>query len=63
MEKCKKNHDLAVLGRNNQGACIACKRAASAKYAAARKAGVPLQENKRQARTDLGYDEIGDHSE
>jgi hypothetical protein len=37
-----------------------CKREAARRFREARAAGVPLNDRKRQARTDLGHDTIGD---
>ena len=57
--KCRNGHDKDVVGVNAKGACMECKREAARRYLENRKAGVPLNERKRQARTDLGYDTIG----
>ena len=56
-EKCRNGHPRARVGTNSRGACMECKREAARRYREARRAGVPLNERKRQARTDLGYAE------
>jgi hypothetical protein len=55
MALCRNGHDKDAAGVNARGACMECKRIAARTYAARRAAGVPLNERKRQARTDLGY--------
>lgn len=59
-ETCKNGHDKRVTGWTALNGCRECKREASRRYAAARKAGVPLQESKRQARKDLGRTTVGE---
>ena len=56
---CANGHNTDETGgRDNRGRCRACNREASKRYEAARKAGIPLVENRRHVRTDLGYDEL-----
>ena len=56
---CRNGHDRKRVGVNARGACMECKRVAARRFREARAAGVPLNERKRQARTDLGRDTIG----
>ena len=56
---CRNGHDRKRAGVNARGACMECKREAARRFREARAAGVPLNERKRQARTDLGRTEIG----
>ena len=58
-EKCRNGHDRTRAGVNARGACMECKREAARRFREARAAGVPLNERKRQARTDLGRTEVG----
>lgn len=60
MGTCKNGHDKFKVGWTTLNGCRECKREASRRYAAARKAGVPLQESKRQARKDLGRTTVGE---
>ncbi len=57
--KCPNGHDKNTVGVG-PGGCMECKREAARRYRQKRKDGVPLQDNKRQARTDLGYQEVAD---
>jgi len=50
---CKNGHDKLTSGWTQLNGCRECKREAARRYREARKAGKPLQENKRQRRTDL----------
>lgn len=59
-DTCKNGHDKKETGWTALNGCRECKREASRRYLAARKAGAPLQENKRQARSDLGRDKVGE---
>lgn len=61
---CPNGHDKNIVGvRKNGNGCNECKREASRRFAAARKAGVPLNATKRQPRVDLGYAEIKNHGD
>jgi hypothetical protein len=57
-DTCKNGHDKRATGWTQLNGCRECKREAARRYRAARKAGVPLQETKRQPRKDLGFDQV-----